>query len=76
MALKDIKESVRAFRAANLRHKIVSMQTRPQADGSIRMFITWRCPPFRGRPHVIVEDHGTYTLDEKGSLYEWFRGLV
>jgi hypothetical protein len=75
MALKDIKESVRAFRAENPHHKLRSIATRLQLGGGNKVIFTWRCRPQRGRPHVVVLEHGTYSLEEKAAFYEWVRGL-
>jgi hypothetical protein len=75
MALKDIKESVRAFRAANPHHKLRSIASRLQLGGGAVVIFTWRCRPQRGRPHVVVQEHGSISPEEKAAFYEWVRGL-
>ncbi len=76
MALKDIKESDRAFRAEHLRYRLERVDLKPQDNGETKVKAWYEFKPRSGRPTAYGRELGTFTPDEKAAFFEWVREVV
>lgn len=74
MALKEIKESVRAFRAEHLDYRLLSVEL-IYDNGDTGVQATWRRKLKSTGYLVAVRNHGIFSHEEKNDFFEWFRGL-
>lgn len=75
MALKDIKESVRAFRAEYLDYRLHRVDLTPLDSGETAVAIDWLFKHRGGPPTLLRREHGSISPEEKAAFYEWVRGL-